>query len=246
MKTLHAMFESDSVYDDFHDDKMSLPDGVPIENLINEGLAKIMATDDVATYYEITPKGNEFAMRVKANMLSSAGLPTDNIKSMLKPNFETEVEKAVLILNDKSITAPVYFDHKMPFGDYIKEGDKLMRELMPDAAANAVNELHWDSAYDDQVPLYEAVKDIVDNANSFIDRANKHDMVQPEKLRETAIKLHNEFLGNLTPEQLKGALFMEVFKTAGQKISQLQMDTAVDRPKQDIEPENDNTMKRRF
>jgi len=132
----------------------------------------------------------------------------------------------------------------MPFGDYIQQGDQLMRELMPEAAANAVNELHWDSSYDDQVPLYEAVKDIVDNANSFIDRTNKHDLVQPDKLRETAIKLHNEFLGNLTPEQLKGALFMEVFKTTGQKISQLQMDTAVDKPKQEIE-QQENSMKRR-
>lgn len=246
MKTLHTMFEGDSVFDDFHDEKMDLPDGVPIKTLLDEGFAKIMATDDVATYYEITPKGNDFAMRVKANMLASAGLPVDNIKSMLKPNFETVAENAVLIFNDKSITAPVYFDHKMPFGDYIQQGEKLMRELMPEAAVSAVNELHWDVAYEDQIPLYEAVKDIVDSANSFIDRSNKHDMVQPEKLRETAIKLHNEFLENLTPDQLKGALFMEVFKTTGHKISQLQMDTAVDGPKKDIEQENDMLMKRRF
>jgi hypothetical protein len=241
MKTLNAMFEHDPVYDDFHDEKLNLSDGVPIKSLVDTGLAKLMDKDDVASYYQITPQGSDFALRVKKQMLSSAGLSTKNVKPMLPPKIAKAPQSVSISLNGKQVEAPVNFDHSMSHGEYIKQGDRLMRELMPEDAANAVNELHWDAAYDEYLPLYDAVKDIVDNANFFHERVNKNGMVQPEQLRETALKLHNEFLGNLTPEQLKGALFMDVFKNTGQKISQMQMDAAVDRPEPKLEQEQEHS-----
>lgn len=240
MKTLNAMFEHDPVYDDFHDEKLNLSDGVPIKSLVDTGLAKLMDKDDVASYYQITPQGSDFALRVKKQMLSSAGLSTENVKPMLPPKMAKAPQSVSISLNGKQVQAPVYFDHNMTHGEYVKQGDRLMRELMKENVANAVNDLHWDTAYDENLPLYDAVKDIVDNANFFHERVKKNGMVQPEQLKETAIKLHNEFLGNLTPEQLKGALFMDVFKNTGHKISQMQMDAAVDRkePKLEKEPEH--------
>ena len=241
MKTLNAMFEHDPVYDDFHDEKLNLPDGVPIKSLVDTGLAKLMDKDDVASYYQITPQGSDFALRVKKQMLSSAGLSTENVKPMLPPKIAKAPQSVSISLNGKQVEAPVNFDHSMSHGEYVEQGDRLMRELIPKDAANTVNDLHWDAAYDENLPLYDAVKDIVDNANFFTERVKKNGLVQPEQLKETAIKLHNEFLGNLTPEQLKGALFMDVFKNTGHKISQMQMDAAVDRPEPKLEQEQEHS-----
>lgn len=230
LKTLHAMFKERPVYDDFHDDEFKVPDGVSIQNLVDAGFAKVAAEDDAATYYELTPKGNNFAMRVETQLLKSAGLPLDQVKPMLTPKEDDKGEVKALSYNGKVADAPTAFDPNMSFSDYIKRGNELMRAVLPESAANMVNDLHWDGAHDEQLSLYDAVKDLVDNADVLVERANKAQLVQPEKLRETAMKLQREFLGNLTPEQLKGALFMEVFKTTGQKISKHQMDIAVDGP----------------
>lgn len=239
LKTLNAMFKDDTVFDDFHDDKLSVPDGEPIKRLVDAGLAKVAAEDDGATYYELTPKGSDFALRVEKELLQSAGLPSDHIKPMLGANGSDSVNTATLELNGITAEASTKFDPNMSLGDYAKMGDELMRKVIPSAAADMVNDLHWDGAHDEGLSLYDAVKDIVDGVDMLMERANRASMVQPDSLRETAMKLHKEFLGNLTPEQLKGALFMEVYKTTGQKISASQMDMAVDNPapeKPEIEP----------
>jgi predicted transcriptional regulator len=187
MKTLNAMFEHDPVYDDFHDEKLNLPDGVPIKSLVDTGLAKLMDKDDVASYYQITPQGSDFALRVKKQMLSSAGLSTENVKPMLPPKIAKAPQSVSISLNGKQVEAPVNFDHSKSHGEYVEQGDRLMRELMPKDAANTVNDLHWDAAYDENLPLYDAVKDIVDNANFFTERVKKNGSVQPEQLKETAL-----------------------------------------------------------
>ena len=150
MKTLNAMFEHDPVYDDFHDEKLNLPDGVPIKSLVDTGLAKLMDKDDVASYYQITPQGSDFALRVKKQMLSSAGLSTENVKPMLPPKIAKAPQSVSISLNGKQVEAPVNFDHSMSHGEYVEQGDRLMRELMPKDAANTVNDLHWDAAYDEK------------------------------------------------------------------------------------------------
>jgi hypothetical protein len=143
--TLKHLFGKDDV---FEFDKDAPPivgeNQVAFQNLINSKLVTEVVKDDAYTYYKLEPIGR---MMIKS---------LDHMNSMLR---ETPSTKQV---GNLLIDAPITFDVKMGLSEYLTAGDKLALKYLTKDAYDGLNELHWDCSFNNSMPLYHSVKELID------------------------------------------------------------------------------------
>lgn len=234
MKTLTQSFNGslDAVCEVYHGDPQTTP--VLMEELALMELVTLVGEDDAASYFSMNQNGLDFCIDFEIGLRKEAGLSIDGIKEQ---RLQSSVSKVPVAFEGVEVLAPDKFDPQMDLGAYRNAGDQLAKSLLGDDIYSKVNELHWDEAHDNQLPLSAALKDLTRHA--FVFKPGMPPLVAPEPIvntpsetlsaeTEALVSSVLDMFGNeLNEEQLKGAIFAMSFQETGVSLSQKQLDAAL-------------------
>lgn len=98
--------------------------------------------------------------------------------------------------------APKSFDDNMNLFEYTELGNKIAKQHLSQGAFEGFNQLHWDGAYIEEKPLYDAILELTNNQHVLERNAPSYQAELHKKVSSILKNINTEYGGDLEKPQI--------------------------------------------